>query len=182
MLFRSGQTSSEAVSLTRILGLNTFNFQGGFNFGWKPLELDEATLETTENPLPDASAPTLDEEEQIIWDAVAKFFNDGKSYIEKPEDVHELITSNPGVVHVLDIRSEEDYAIGHIETAENIPFKMVGDNFDKLPNNKPVYVVFYTGRTAAQVLSMLRVAGYNAFSVSRGMTGWNGAELPVVAE
>jgi rhodanese-related sulfurtransferase len=176
----SGQTSSEATSLTRILGLNTFNFQGGFNFGWKPLELGDDTLETTENPLPDASAPTLNEEEQIIWDAVAKFFNDGKSYIEKPEDVHDLITSNPGAVHVLDIRSAEDYAKGHIEGAEHIAFKEVGDNFDKLPNNKPIYVVCYTGQTAAQVLSMLRVAGYNAFSVSRGMTGWDAAELPVV--
>ena len=176
----SGQTSSEATSLTRILGFNTFNFQGGFNFGWKPLELGDDTLETTENPLPDAVAPTLNEEEQIVWDAVAKFFNDGKSYIEKPEDVHELVTSNPGAVYVLDIRSQEDYDKGHIETAEHIAFKEVGDNFDKLPTNKPIYLACYTGQTAAQVLSMLRIAGYNAFSISRGMTGWDGAELPVV--
>lgn len=176
----SGQTSSEATSLTRILGFNTFNFQGGFNFGWKPLELGDDTLETTENPLPDAVAPTLNEEEQIVWDAVAKFFNDGKSYIEKPEDVNELVTSNPGAVYVLDIRSQEDYDKGHIETAEHIAFKEVGDNFDKLPTNKPIYLACYTGQTAAQVLSMLRIAGYNAFSISRGMTGWDGAELPVV--
>ena len=176
----SGQSSSEAVSLTRILGLNTYNFQGGMNFGWKPLELGEDILETVENPLPDAKTSTLSEEEQIIWDEVAKFFNEGKMYIEKPEDVHELVDSNPGAVYVLDIRSEEDYGKGHIATAENIPFKAVGDNFDKLPKNKPVYVACYTGQTAAQVLTMLRLAGYNAFSVSRGMTGWNGAELPVV--
>lgn len=176
----SGQTSSEAVALTRILGFNTFNFQGGFNFGWKPLELGEDTLETTENPLPEASAPELDEEEQIVWDAVVNYFNEGKSYIEKPADVHELITANPGAVYVTDCRSPEDYAKGHVEGAESIPFKTVGDNFDKLPNNKPIYLVCYTGQTAAQTLAMLRIAGYNAFSVSRGMVGWNEAELPVV--
>lgn len=176
----SGQSSSVAVSLTRTLGFNTFNFNGGMNFGWKPLELDESTLETTENPLPDAVAPTLTEEEQIVWDAVVKFFDEGKTYIEGAANVHELISENPGAVYVLDIRGKDDYDKGHIEGAENIPFKTVGDNFDKLPKNKPIYLTCYSGQTAAQVLSMLRLAGYNAFSVSRGMGGWDAAELPVV--
>lgn len=176
----SGQTSSEAVSLTRALGFNTINFNGGFNNGWKKLELSEDTLEMTENAVPDAVAVKLDEKQQIVWDAVAAFFTEGKAYIEKPADVNELLVSNPGALYVLDIRAKEDFDKGHIEGAENIGFKAVGDNLDKLPKNKPIYITCYSGQTAGQVLSLLRIAGYNVSSVSMGMGGWTGAELPVV--
>lgn len=178
----SGQTSGLAVAATKLLGFNAISYQGGMNFGWKALELSEDTLETTENPLPDAKATELTEEDKVLWDAVAKFFDEGKNYIEKAEDLNALIEDNPAAVYVLDIRSNDDYKEGHIEGAENIGFKEVGKNLDKLPKNRPIYVTCYSGQTAAQVLMNLRLNGYNAFSVSRGMAGWNGAELPVVTE
>lgn len=176
----SGQTSGLAVAATKLLGFNAISYQGGMNFGWKNLELSEDTLETTENPLPEAKDPELTEEDKILWDAVAKFFDEGKNYIEKGEDLHSLIEDNPAAVYVLDIRGSEDFDKGHIEGSENIPFKEVGENLDKLPTNRPVYITCYSGQTAAQILMMLRLNGYNAYSVSRGMAGWDGAELPVV--
>lgn len=176
----SGQTSAQAVAATKVLGFNSISFQGGMNFGWKTLELAEDTLEMTENPLPDANEPEFTEEGKVLWDAVAKYFDEGKNYIEKPETLNELITDNPAAIYVLDIRSAEDYGKGHIEGSENIPFKEVGKNLDKLPKNRPIYVTCYSGQTASQILMMLRLNGYNAYSVSRGMAGWTGAELPVV--
>lgn len=178
----SGQTSAQAVSATKLLGLNSISYQSGMNFGWKGLELSEDTLETTENPLPEAKTPGLSEEDQIIWDAVVKYFDEAKNYIEKPETVNEIITDNPAAVYVLDIRSAEDFAKGHIEGSENIPFKEVGKNLDKLPKNRPIYITCYSGQTASQILMMLRLNGYNAYSISRGMAGWTGAELPVVTQ
>ena len=83
---------------------------------------------------------------------------------------------------VLDIRSAEDFAKGHIDTASHIAFKEVGANLDQLPTNKPVYVVCYTGQTAGITMAPLRLMGINAMSLNRGMTGWTGAELPVVTE
>ncbi len=176
----SGQTSGQAVAAIKLLGFNALSFQGGMNFGWKTLELAEDTLETTENPLPDAKAPELTEEDKVLWEAVAKYFDEGKNYIEKVEDVNELVVDNPDAIYVLDIRSAEDYEKGHIEGAENIGFKEVGKNLDKLPKNRPIYITCYSGQTAAQILMMLRLNGYNAYSIARGMAGWNGAELPVV--
>jgi len=82
----------------------------------------------------------------------------------------------------LDIRRAEDFEAGHVESAINVPFAEVGANFDSIPTNRPVYVICYSGQTAGLTSASLRMAGYNAFSLNRGMIGWNGAELPVVTE
>lgn len=176
----SGQTSGQAVAAIKLLGFNALSFQGGMNFGWKTLELAEDTLEMAENPLPDAKEPELTEEGKVLWDAVAKYFDEGKNYIEKVEEVNQLITDNPAAIYLLDIRGAEDYEKGHIEGAENIGFKEIGKNLDKLPKNRPIYITCYSGQTAGQILMMLRLNGYNAYSIARGMAGWTGAELPVV--
>ncbi|MFA5576194.1 MAG: rhodanese-like domain-containing protein [Tissierellaceae bacterium] len=178
----SGQTSGLGVSAVKLLGFNVISYQGGMNFGWSPLELAEDTLETTENPLPDAKTSNLTEEEQILWDAVDKFFSEGKTYMEKADDVFALVEDNPDAIFIVDLRSGEDFEKGHIEGATNIAFKEVGKNLDKLPKNRPIYLACYSGQTAAQVMTMLRLSGYNASIVTRGMAGWSGAELPVVTE
>lgn len=177
----SGQTSAQVTALANILGFNAVSFHSGMNFGWAPLNLGEDTLETTENALPEAKTPQLDEEQQILWDAVKAYFGDS-SYIIAPAALNELVEENPDAIMVLDIRSADDYAAGHIPTAVHIAFKQVGDNLDQLPTNKPVYVVCYTGQTAGITFAPLRLMGINAYSLNRGMTGWNGAELPVVTD
>lgn len=178
----SGQTSAQAVAIFRMAGFNAMSYRGGMNFGWAPLELGEDTLVTTAADLPDAKAPELDEEGQILWDAAVAYFPSDTNYIISPKDLNDLVEENPDAIMVLDIRSEEDFEKGHIEGAINVPFKKVGDNYDKLPNNKPIYVICYTGQTAGITTAMLRVAGYNAISLSRGMTGWDGEELPKVTK
>lgn len=175
----SGQTSAQVAALAQMLGFNAVSFAGGMNFGWTPLGLSEDTLETTENALPAATTPELDEKEQIIWDAVVAYFSN-TSLVTSPADLDALLTENPDAIVVLDTRAESDFAAGHIDGAVNIPFKQVGASFDQLPTNRPIYVVCYSGQTAGITIGALRVAGFNALSLSRGMIGWNGAELPVV--
>jgi len=177
----SGQTSAQVTALANMLGFNAVSFRGGMNFGWAPLNLGEDTLQTTENKLPEAKTPELDEEQQILWDAVKAYFTD-KNYIIAPADLNDLVSENPDALMMLDIRSAEDFAKGHIDTAVHIAFKEVGNNLDQLPDNKPVYVTCYTGQTAGITIAPLRLMGINAISLNRGMTGWTGAELPVVTE
>ncbi len=178
----SGQTSAQATALAQMLGFNALSFRGGWNFGWAPLELGEDSLEMDENALPAAKAPTLDEKEQIIWDAVKAYFPPEKNNIIAPADLLALVEENPDAITVVDIRSADDYAAGHIETAINIPFKEVGANVDKIPTNRPAYVTCYTGQTAGITIAPLRIMGINAISLNRGMTGWDGAELPKVTD
>lgn len=179
----SGQTSAQVTSLAQMLGYNALSFRGGMKFGWAPLNLGEDTLETTANPLPEANMPELDEKGQILWDAVVAYFQPDQNYIIQPADLDALVKDNPDAIMVLDIRSAEDFAKGHIPGAVNIPFKTVGQNLDQLSSSKPIYTTCYTGQTAGITIPMLRIAGYNAISLSRGMTGWvDEAKLPTVTE
>lgn len=178
----SGQTSAQVTALARLAGFNALSMKGGMKFGWAPLGLAEDTLETTANPLPEAAAPELDEAQQIVWDAVANYFQPDQNYIIAPADLLALAEENPDAIQLVDIRSAEDFAKGHIAGAINIPFKTVGQNYAQLADNKPVYVNCVTGQTAGITIAMLRVAGYNAISVNRGFTGWTEAELPTVTE
>ena len=177
----SGQTSAQTTALLQILGYNAVSFRGGMNFGWAPLELGEDTLETTANALPAAKNPELDEKGQILWDGVVGYFSDS-NYVVPAAALNELVEENPDAIMVLDIRSAEDFAKGHIEGAVHIAYREVGQNFDRLPTNRPIYIVCYTGQTAGITLGALRLAGYNAYSLNRGMTGWDAAELPKVTE
>lgn len=178
----SGQTSAQAAAALQMAGFNALSYQGGMNFGWANLELGEDTLVTDPVDLPEAQAVDLEGEEKIIWDAIVNYFPAEGNFIVSPEDMHELVEENPEAIMVLDIRAEDDFEEGHIEGAVNIPFKELGNNFDQLPNNKAIYVVCYSGQTAGITTTALKIAGFNAFSLNRGMMGWNGAELPVVTE
>jgi rhodanese-related sulfurtransferase len=175
----TGQTSMQAVALTQMLGFNSISFQGGMNFGWKPLGLSDDTLETEANPLPQARTPELDERQQIIWDAAVAYFSDS-SYIVRPPALFDLIDANPDALMMLDTRNPEHFAEGHIDTAVNIPWRELHGKLGELPTNRPIYVTCYSGQTAGVTIAALRMAGFNALSLYRGMIGWRADEMPVV--
>ncbi len=75
---------------------------------------------------------------------------------------------------IMDIRSEADFAAGHIEGAHNVPF---GNILTAATGaDKPVVVVCYTGQTACYATSLLRLYGFeDAQALKWGMSGWNGS-------
>ena len=90
-----------------------------------------------------------------------------------------------GDVFVLDIRTAEDFALGHIAGAVNLPFSQgMQESFaDLLPMDKQIIVTCYTGQTAGQTIAVLRMLGYDALSLKLGMKlGWEAEGLPVVTE
>ncbi len=75
---------------------------------------------------------------------------------------------------ILDIRSATDFCKGHIDGAINVPFAEVAkpQNLFKLPADKPILVVCYTGHTASQINAILNMLGYNTWTLRFGMTSW----------
>lgn len=179
----SGQTSAQVTSLAQMLGFNALSFRGGLNFGW-PEGFDKDSVFTDEaTELPAAVTPDLDEAGQILWDAAVDYFKAGENFIISSNDLNALVEDNPDAIQVVDIRQADAYEEGHIPGAILIPFKTVGQNLDQLSKTKPVYVTCYTGQTAGITIAPLRIAGYNAISLSRGMTGWvNEVGLPTVTD
>ncbi len=75
---------------------------------------------------------------------------------------------------VVDIRSKADYDKGHIEGATQIDFAQwaAPENLSKLPKDKKIIVVCYTGNTAAQAATGMRMLGFDAAVLKAGMNGW----------
>ncbi|MDF2627036.1 MAG: hypothetical protein K0R39_867 [Symbiobacteriaceae bacterium] len=113
--------------------------------------------------------------------AAANYFNplpSDSNNIKAPE-VQKLIDAKTDFLGV-DIRSNADYAKGHLSGFINIPFAEVGKNLDKFPADKLIIVQCYTGQTASQVVGILRMQGYNAKNLHFGFQGVTENKLPTV--
>ncbi len=77
--------------------------------------------------------------------------------------------ANGDNMFIIDLRSSEDYAKGHIKGAVNVPFGSdVAKALNQIPDNRPVFVYCYTGQTASQTTALLNVAGKPVTNVRSG--------------
>jgi rhodanese-related sulfurtransferase len=84
---------------------------------------------------------------------------------------------------VLDLRSNEAFARGHIVNAKNIPFDELEAHHAKLEKfkGKPVIAVCDAGVTSNKAVRNLRGAGFeSAYGLKGGMAAWGQAGMPVV--
>jgi len=83
---------------------------------------------------------------------------------------------------VLDVRSADEFAAGHIVNARNIALESLTNNLDSIKKyrEKPVIVVCETGTRAAQAVKALKAQGYTTvFNLSGGLAGWRSENLPL---
>lgn len=83
---------------------------------------------------------------------------------------------------VLDVRSEEEFAAGHIPGAVNVPHTELADRLDELPADRSAEVVVHcqSGRRAQAAEATLSDAGFtNVVDLSGHMAGWREGNYPV---
>lgn len=180
----SGQTAGQAVAALRMAGFNNVKSLTGGMGGWKAAELtaDETGMRALADRS-DASSPKTDEE-KVLWEAAKANFlsvkNDGNKLI-KPQDLYDVLQTNPKAFNVIDIRGKDDFAAGHIEFSSHTAWAQMGDALDSLSKNDKIVVVCFSGQTAGQTVGVLRTLGYDAYSLQGGMNnGWKPAGLPLV--
>jgi rhodanese-related sulfurtransferase len=112
------------------------------------------------------------------------FYN--KYYLKKKKDANTID------YYLIDLRSKEEYKKGHIKGSKNIYWLNILDenNLKKLPKNKPIFLICYVGHTSSQVLTLLKLLGYNVISIKYGygispikyvpVAGWSDYGLPIV--
>ncbi|MBA4410607.1 MAG: rhodanese-like domain-containing protein [Bacteroidota bacterium] len=82
-----------------------------------------------------------------------------------------------GKIKIIDLRSPEAFAKGHIKGAVNVEFSKIPDYFTNVI--KPfefdkIVMVCYAGQIASYATSLLRLMGYgNVYALRWGMSGWN---------
>ncbi|NVD96705.1 metalloregulator ArsR/SmtB family transcription factor [Massilia sp. BJB1822] len=97
--------------------------------------------------------------------------------------IEELIARLEEGVLLLDVRSEEDYAAGHIPGAINIPTEALEQHFAELPRDQDI-LAYCGGRycvLSIQAVSLLREKGFKAQRLEDGFPGWQAAGLRIEA-
>jgi rhodanese-related sulfurtransferase len=92
---------------------------------------------------------------------------------------------------LIDLRSEKEFKKMHVKGAKNIFWKTILDekNLKTLPKDKPIFLICYVGHTSSQVLTILKMLGYDVTSIKFGyglspvpgvpVAGWLDYGLPV---
>jgi rhodanese-related sulfurtransferase len=84
---------------------------------------------------------------------------------------------------VIDLRSKEAFARGHIVNAKNIPFDDLAASEDKIRRFKsgPILAVCDAGMTSSRAVKKLRQSGIeNIYGLKGGLAAWTEASLPLV--
>jgi len=115
-----------------------------------------------------------------VNDVVVGYFNDRDS-LEAVSRKELLQRSKEGLVTVLDVRPSEEYAVGHIPGALNVPLNEIERHLANLPKEQEViaycrgeYCVF-----AFEAVAALRKKGFTARRLEEGYPEWKAAGLPV---
>jgi rhodanese-related sulfurtransferase len=98
----------------------------------------------------------------------------------EPQDAVKLINND---ALVIDLRSPEAFARGHIVNAKNIPLDDLEATNDKISGHreKPLVTVCESGTSSTRAVEKLRKAGFQSvYGLKGGITGWTQANLPLV--
>jgi rhodanese-related sulfurtransferase len=99
----------------------------------------------------------------------------------EPQDAVKLINADAVVI---DLRSAEAYAHGHIVNSKNIPHDELDDGMKKLERfkSKPIVTVCDSGTLSSKLVGRMRKAGMeNVYGLRGGINAWTQASLPLVS-
>ncbi|MDH3290542.1 MAG: rhodanese-like domain-containing protein [Gemmatimonadota bacterium] len=85
---------------------------------------------------------------------------------------------------ILDVRSVEEYRLGHISSAINIPYQQIGARLNELAASRDRDIVVYceSGPRTETVEARLRQAGFErVYHLDGDMAGWRRSRLPTEA-
>ena len=112
---------------------------------------------------------------------IRSYFNDRDSM--EPLSREELLEkSRAGVVSVLDVRPADEFALGHLPGAVNIPLRELEARLAELDGAQEV-VAYCRGPYCVlsyEAVAALRARGFKARRLEDGLPEWRAAGLPIV--
>ena len=86
--------------------------------------------------------------------------------------------------YVVSVRAPDAYALGHVEGAIDIPWKVIADpaNLESLPTDQPIMVYCYTGHTGQAAATVLKLLGYDTINMKYGMMGWTDDDVVLATD
>ena len=90
---------------------------------------------------------------------------------------------NQGKSLILDVRSAEEFATGHLQNAKHIPLPELSTRLKELEKSKTATIITICerGTRAASAASLLKKAGFEqVFILDGGVSAWKSQGLPTV--
>ncbi len=81
--------------------------------------------------------------------------------------------------HLIDVRTPQEYADGHVPGAVNIPLDQLGQRLGELPKDGTLYVICRSGHRSGLAQKELAGKGIEAINVRGGTLAWKAAGYPV---
>jgi rhodanese-related sulfurtransferase/DNA-binding transcriptional ArsR family regulator len=101
----------------------------------------------------------------------------------EPVSRQELLErSRAGTVTILDVRPEDEFALGHLPKAVNVPLRALQFRFSELDPSKEI-VAYCRGPYCVlsfEAVAALRARGFKARRLVDGLPEWRAAGLPIV--
>ena len=86
----------------------------------------------------------------------------------------EILSKDPSTL-LIDVRDKDEFNLGHIPSAKNIPLPYIEDHSDDLPTDKPIYFICKSGNRSAHAINLLQdLYINNVVNVRGGMLSWDG--------
>lgn len=111
---------------------------------------------------------------------VRGYFNE-RDGMEEVSRAELLQRSRAGTVMILDVRPEDEFALGHLPGALNIPLRRLRRRLDDMDPRLDI-VAYCRGPYCVlsyEAVSMLRARGFKARRLEDGLPEWRAAGLPI---
>jgi ArsR family transcriptional regulator len=112
-----------------------------------------------------------------------------RSYFDKRDSLDEAVSrdelvkrARAGAVTILDVRPEDEFALGHLPNALNIPLRELEARLGEIDPTSEV-VAYCRGPYCVlsyEAVARLRLRGFNARRLEDGLPEWRAAGLPIV--
>lgn len=136
----------------------------------------------------------------IVGVAILLLSNNGgtRSEVTVDAETGEIIALSPGLISpveyqsffvnnensedhfLLDVRTPEEFAQGHIAGAVNIPVQVLDQYLSEIPTDQPIVLYCRSGNRSNQAMRILQGAGYtDIYDIDGGTIAWAGQNLPL---
>lgn len=130
-----------------------------------------------------AALHSVAESNLVEVDAVLRSYFDNRDSLEPVSREILLQRSRDGLATVLDVRPPDEYALGHISEAVNIPLAELERRLNELDPDRDV-VAYCRGTYCVlsfEAVALLRRRGFTVHRLEEGFPEWAAAGLPVEA-
>lgn len=114
---------------------------------------------------------------------VVRRYFDERDSLEAVSREELLERSRAGTVTILDVRPEDEFALGHIPRALNIPLRELEARLGEIDPKQEI-VAYCRGPYCVlsyEAVAKLRARGFKVRRLEDGLPEWRGAGLPVIA-